>query len=222
MPFFWESLEVDGNEMKMYVSVPSGPGPFPGIVVIHPVTGVAQFTCETADNLAAEGYAAVAPDLFHRMNENTIADSSTRLQHLSDPEVEADVNATVDFLLNHSSINGERLGIIGFCMGGRVAWLMAAANSRFNATVPYYGGAIMQPWGAATRTPYDRTTDISCPIMFHFAEEDANPSPADMAKLDSELTRLGKAHEFFTYPNAMHAFMDYTTERYQDAATEAS
>ena len=222
MPFFWESLEVDENEMKMYVSVPSGPGPFPGVVVIHPASGVEQFTRDITDRLAGEGYAAVAPDLFHRTDENTIADGSTHSQHLSDPQIEADVNATVDFLLNHPSINGARLGIIGFCMGGRIAWLMAAANSHFTATVPYYGAAIMQPWGTATRTPYDRTSEISCPIMFHFGEEDANPSLADMAKFDAELTCLGKDYEFFTYPKAGHAFMDYTREFYQADAAEVS
>jgi carboxymethylenebutenolidase len=103
-----------------------------------------------------------------------------------------------------------------------VAYLMAAAVPQFKAAVPYYGGNIMVPWGDGGVAPFERTSDISCPILFHFGEEDANPSLADMEKLDAELTRHGKAHTFYTYPNAGHAFMDFTGERYREAAATAS
>ena len=67
MATFWENLEIDGSQMRMYVSVPSGQGPFPGVVVIHHGPGLDQFSRDMADNLAAGGYAAVSPDLFHRL-----------------------------------------------------------------------------------------------------------------------------------------------------------
>ena len=106
---------------------------------------------------------------------------------------------------------------------GRVAYLSAAANPDFKAAVVYYGGNIMVPWGPNEPSPYARTTEINCPILFHFGEEDDNPSPGDRVKLDTELTRHGKAHEFYTYPNAAHAFMNFTNpERYREAAAEAS
>ena len=222
MPTFSESIQVNGEEMNLYVSVPGGSGPFPGIVVIQHGAGVDQFTRDMTDRLASEGYAAVAPDLFHRIDEAAIADGSTRREHLSDPEIESDVNATVEFLQNHPSVEGERLGIIGFCMGGRVVWLASATNPHFKVAVPYYGGNIMAPWGKAARSPFELSSQINCPIMFHFGEVDANPSQADMAKLDAELTRLGKPHQFFTYSGADHAFMDHTATRYQKAADEAS
>jgi carboxymethylenebutenolidase len=140
---------------------------------------------------------------------------------LLDVNVIKDVNATVDFLLGHRSVDTEWLGIIGFCMGGRVAYLMAAVHPHFKAAVDYYGGNIMVPWGEGP-APIDRTAEIHCPLLGLFGEEDANPSPADMRKLDAELTKHGKVHEFHAYPGAGHAFMNKRGERYRADADRDS
>ena len=105
-----------------------------------------------------------------------------------------DINAAVGFLQNHAAVDRDRLGITGFCMGGRVVWLMAAASSAFKAGVPYYGGSIMVPWGSATQSPFELTDGINCPMKFHFVEEDGNPSRKDKVTLDAELARLDKPH----------------------------
>ena len=106
--------------------------------------GVDQFigTCRTG--WQERGYAACAPELYHRIPAATInADPRPRpWDVLSDQEIVADINATVDFLRDHPSVDGERLGVTGFCMGGRVTWLAAASNPHFKAAVPYYGGNI--------------------------------------------------------------------------------
>ena len=222
MPSFSETLKVDGQDMEAYVSVPGGSGPFPAVVVIQAAGGVNEFIRGVSDKLAAEGYATVAPDLFHRITDPSITDGIAKAGMLSDPEVIADVNAAVDFLRGHSAIDGERIGITGFCMGGRVVWLAAATNPHFKAAVPYYGGNIMATRGNTDKTPFDLTSGIPCPILFHFGEVDANPSQDDMATLDAELTRLGKPHQFFTYPGADHAFMDHTGPRYHKEAAETS
>jgi carboxymethylenebutenolidase len=100
---------------------------------------------------------------------------------------------------------------------------MAAANPIFKAAVPFYGGNIMTPWGAADKAPFELTSGINCPMLFHFGATDGNPSPDDQAKLDAELTRLGKPHQFYSYPGAGHAFMDFTNpERYHEAAAQAA
>ncbi len=221
MPSFRENLQVDGQDMETYVSVPSGSGPFPAIVVIQAAGGVNDFITGVCDNLSAEGYAAVAPNLFHRLDPS-IPNGPPKARMLKDPEIVADVNITMDFLRGHPVIDGERIGITGFCMGGRVTWLAAASNPHFKATVPYYGGNIMVPWGKPEKTPFELADNIPCPVLFHFGEIDENPSQDDMAKLDAELTRLGKAHQFYTYPGADHAFMDHTGPRYHKDAAEAS
>ena len=218
----WETLQVNGTEMQAYLSLPEGAGPFPGVVVSQHGGGVDQFIRDISDRLAGAGYAACAPELYHRITDDMLADGSRPIQHLSDPEIVADISATVDFLRAHPSVDGERLGVTGFCMGGRVTWLAAATNPHFKAAVPYYGGNIMVIWGAGEKTPFELTPGIKCPVLFHFGEIDANPSQEDMKKFDAELGRLGIAHEFHTYTGADHAFMDHTGPRHQQAAADAS
>ena len=215
---------VNGESMEMYASIPSGPGPHPAVVIAFHVGGVDEFDRVMADRLAEEGYVAVVPDLFHRLPQEVLDGPLLgRLDHLSDPDIIADMNAAVDFLKAQSSVDSERIGVTGFCMGGRVAWLMAATNPIFKAVVPFYGGNIMTPWGAADKSPFDLTAGISCPMLFHFGATDGNPSPDDQAKLDAELTRLGKPHEFYSNPGAGHAFMDFTNpDRYHREAAEAA
>jgi carboxymethylenebutenolidase len=176
---------------------------------------------EMTQRVASAGYAAVAPDLYHRDGPDCKDDGPTRRARLLDVNVIKDVNATVEFLRGHRSVDAERLGIIGFCMGGRVSYLMAAANPYLKAAVAYYGGNIMVPWGDGP-APFDRTAEIHCPLLGLFGEDDANPSPADMRKLDAELTKHGKVHEFHSYPGAGHAFMNRRGERYRADADRDS
>lgn len=221
MPSFSQTLRVGGQEMAMYGNLPESAAPSAAIVVIQHAGGVDTFTRAMVDQLAAAGYAAVAPDLYHRLD--AALDPTTKRQQLKDKEIIADVNAAVDFLCDHPNIDAQRLGITGFCMGGRVVYLMAAANPRFKAAVAYYGGNIMVPWGEGVEAPFAHTCEINCPLMFHFGEEDSNPSLEDMRKLDEELKRCDKEHEFHTYPDAGHAFMDFTNpQRYREAPAKAS
>ena len=222
MPASVQTIEVDTDRMSAYLNVPGGDGPFPAMVVIHHAPGVDQFVREHADRLAAEGYAAIAPDLFHRITEEMVERTGTsKRDQLSDPEIVSDVNATVDFLRSHASVDGQRLGITGFCMGGRVTWLAACTSPHFKAVVPYYGGNILVPWGAGEIAPFAMADGINSPMLFHFGEVDANPSQDDMRTLDSELTRLGKGHRFFSYPGADHAFMNrYMPQRYHRNSAE--
>jgi carboxymethylenebutenolidase len=221
MANFWEQVQVDGNPMRLYVSVPDGTGPFPAVVVIQHQGGVDLFIEEMTQRMAQAGYVGVAPDLYHRDGPHCQDDGPTRRARLRDVTVIKDVNATVNFLQGHRQVDGQWLGIVGFCMGGRVAYLMAAANSSFRAAVDYYGGNIMVPWGEG-RAPFERTAEIHCPLLGLFGEEDANPSPADMRKLDAELTTYGKVHEFHAYAGANHAFMNRHGARYHAEADRDS
>lgn len=224
MPSFTDTLKVNGQNMEMYASLPSGAGPHPAVVIAFHVGGLDEFDKKMADRLAEKGYVAVVPDLFHRLSKEVMdGPRLDRLGHLSDPDIIADMNAAVDFLKGQSSVDTNRIGVTGFCMGGRIAWLLAATNPIFKAAAPFYGGNIMAPWGDTTQTPFDLTNGINCPMLFHFGATDGNPSPEDKVKLDNELTRLGKEHTFFSYPGAGHAFMDFTNpERHHKEAADAA
>ena len=214
-----ERMKVGSQEMALYVAVPSDTGLFPAIVVIQHGGGVDTFVRTMVDRLATAGYAAVAPDLYHRLEPGV----ERTIRQLKDLEIIADVQATVDFLQHHNAIDSASLGITGFCMGGRVTYLMAAALPQFKAAVAYYGGNIMVPWGEGGVAFLARTNEMHCPLMFHFGEDDTNPFLEDMRQLDAALTRDHKEHVFYTYPNAGHAFMDFTNaERHREAAATAS
>ena len=208
----WESTQVDGQDMTLCMSVPDGTGPFPTVVVVHHMWGIDNFTQVITRRLAIAGYVGVAPDMFHRDGLDCQDDAPTRNQRYSDDHITLDVNGTVDFLLKHQAVDGERLGIIGFCSGGRVTYLMAAVNPIFKAAAAYYATSTMVPMGDGP-SPFARTPQIHCPVIGFFGEDDTNPSIGDMHKLDTELTKHGKVHEFYSYSGAGHAFLNQVTER---------
>lgn len=221
MPSFTRTITIGGEHIAVYEALPAGTERCPGIVVIQHAPGVDTFLHAMANRLAEAGYIAVAPDLYHRFDPTL--EGMERFKLLRDRQIEADVNGTVDYMRAHPRIDRELLGITGFCMGGRVVYLMAAANPHFKAAVAYYGGNIMVPWGEGVAAPFARSSEISCPLMFHFGADDTNPSPKDMQTLDNELNRLGKPHEFHSYPGAGHAFMNFTNaERYREGAANDS
>ena len=223
MASFWENLQVDNHEMSVYSSIPEGSGPFPAVLIAHPASGVGEFTQSIADRLAKAGFVAVAMDLFHRVTEDMTADGTAKNAFLDDIQIMADINTTVDWLRSHPGIDEDRIGVTGFCMGGRIAWLAAANNPHFKAVAPYYGGNLWAARGGASVSPHDQMSSINCPMLFHFGEVDENPSQDDMKQLDRELTDLGKTHQFYTYPGADHAFMDFgQPHRYNKDAADAS
>jgi len=218
----WQQVESDGSMMRLYVSVPAGAAQFPALVVAQHQGGVDEFIQSVTQRLAEAGYVAAAPELYHRDGPECADDAKTRSMRLRDRNVIADMNATVGFLQRHGAVAPARVGIIGFCMGGRIVYLMAAANPALKCAVAYYGGNIFRAWGRDTPSPFERTAEIHCPLLGHFGSNDKNPSPDDMQKLDDELTKLNKTHEFYSYANAGHAFMDHTKESYRRHADEAS
>jgi len=218
----WHQTESDQNLMRMHVSAPEGPGPFPGLVVMQHQGGVDEFIQGMTQRLAKAGYVAAAPDLYHRDGPDCRDDNVTRRSRLRDRNIITDVNSSVRFLQQHHAVDGHRLGIVGFCMGGRIVYLMAAASTAFKAAVAYYPGHLFRPWGRDLPSPFERTAEIHCPILGHFGADDKNPSPDDMRQLDAELAKFNKTHEFHQYPDSGHAFMDNTKESYRLHADEAS
>ena len=217
----WESVRVDHSEMPLYCSMPETATPVPGIVVVHGQSGLEDFIKNTTHMLAQVGYAAVAPNLYHRDGPDCKDENPVRKARLRDPSIIRDIEGTIGFLQNHRLVKGGRLGIVGFCMGGRLVYLMSAASKDLKAGVMFYGSSTMVPFGEGP-SPFDRTREINCPIQAHFGAEDQNPSPDDRRKLDAELTRWGKFHEFHTYAGAAHAFVNSGSSNYRPHAAALS
>lgn len=213
----WESTNVDNSNMPLYLSLPERGGPVPGIVVVHGQSGLDDFIKATTHMLALQGYAAVAPDLYHRDGPACKDDNMTKKSRVRDTHIINDITGAMQFLKNHRRVDGARLGIVGFCMGGRIVYLMAAASRDLKAAVMFYGSGTMVPFGDGP-SPFDRTREIGCPLQGHFGADDQNPSPEDMRKLDGELTRWNKPHQFHTYSGAAHAFANATSANYRPHA----
>lgn len=221
MPSRWETVQSDGGGMRCYVATPEGAGPHPAVVVIQHAGGVDEFVRGMTDRFSGAGYYAIAPDLYHRDDPNTGDDPLTKMGRLRDVRIITDVNATVEHVKAQGEADAGRIGITGFCMGGRVAYLMAAQNDALSAAVVFYGGNTMVSWGEGV-PPLEQTAKIGCPVMGLFGEDDGNPNPADVAKIDAELTKHGIEHEFHSYAGAGHGFMAEGRPNYrEEAAREA-
>jgi carboxymethylenebutenolidase len=212
------TLTADGSAMSVAVALPDGAGPHPGVLVAHHRGGVDSFTRSVVARLAANGFVAAAPSMFHRRPSGESADRSVEL--LTDAEILADLDATARHLQAMPDVRPGAIAILGHCLGGRTALLGAAATGFFRAAVMLYGGKFLVPRGPGP-SPFELVGGIACPMLGLYGSDDVNPSPADVARLDAELSRLGIRHEFHSYDGAGHAFQNFAApDRYRAAAAE--
>ena len=230
MPANWVDINVDGSSMEGYLTRPEGEGAHPAVVVIQEIWGVNSHIQSVADRLPAQGYVGLAPAMFHRQGpmitglHEELNTAIGRMQQSTDAGITADVRAAIDYLKAQPFVN-DRIGIVGFCFGGRVAYLAACTMSDLSASVVFYGGNIGVALGDGP-SPLEQTSNISCPVLGLFGEEDANPTLDDVANFDAELTNHGKAHEFHNYAGAGHGFHcdvrgSYRAEAAEDAWAKA-
>ncbi len=200
----WLDVPVDSGRMRCYLAAPESHGA-PGVLVCMHGPGIDAFIQDICERLAAAGFAAIAPDFYHRQDPPLI-EAWTRIK---DVEALADMAAARTALQALPGTDSLRLGVIGFCMGGRLAFLCAANTPGLGAAVVFHGGNIMISRDG-TPSPFAQAGNIRAPLLGLFGEDDTNPSPQDVHTIDAELTRLGKAHEFHIYPGAGHAFLNFT------------
>jgi carboxymethylenebutenolidase len=190
---------------------PAADGAGLGVVVIQEWWGLVPHIKEVCDRLAAEGFTALAPDLYHgRTVPNAEPDDAGKAAMALDIDRAArDMTGAVDFLTGHEAVRGSGIGVIGFCMGGGLAmWLATLRPDAVRAVVPFYGLA-----------PRDREPDwarLEAAVEGHFAELDEGADPEAVAAFEEKLTSLGKEVRVFVYPNAQHAFFNDTRPEVHD------
>ena len=190
----------NGHQAQGYLSVPdSGSGP--GVVVIQEWWGLVDHIRDVCDRLAGEGFVALAPDLYHG-EQTTEPDEAGKLMMELDIERAArDMSGAVDFLLGHEAVEGDKIGAIGFCMGGGLVLVLAARNgSKVGAVVPFYSafaGAVPDLSG------------IEAPVLGHFGEKDASAPPEKARRLEETISQsAGVECTFHIYNDAGHAFFN--------------
>ena len=212
MPPRWVDMSSNGQTMEGYLTQPEADGKHPAVVVIQEVWGVNSHIQYVTDRFPSQGYVGLAPAMFHREGRMTMGlheemdNAIARMGRCTDPQIVGDVQTAVDYLKSQSFVQQDRIGIVGFCYGGRVAYLAACTISDLKASVVYYGGRILGPLGTEGPSPLEQTANISCPVLGLFGADDANPTPADVATIEAELQKHNKDYEFHTYPGCGHGF----------------
>lgn len=189
----------DGRSLGAAMAVPEGVGPFPGVVVLHEAFGLNDDMRRITSKFAEAGYAAIAPDLFSHGNRalcltRVLLDGMVR--GLTDATA-ADIESARKHLAGEPAVEGERIGVIGFCMGGGFA-LGVAPTGRYRAASVNYG--------ATPRRGGLEKLRGSCPVIAAYGELD-KVMAKEPAKLESYLDQLGVPHDVKTYPGAGHSFM---------------
>src|SRR5262249_41417558 len=200
----WKDVSVDDGGMRCYLTKPQE-ADGRGVLVCMHGPGIDDFIIDICERLAAGGFAAIAPDFYHRWSEPPV-EPWTKIK---DTEALHDMAKAVNALKEFAETDPKRVGVVGFCMGGRLAFLHAANNPNLRAAVVFHGGNIMVA-GDGIPSPFEQAGNIRAPLLGLFGSEDENPSPSDVEKIDIELTRLGKVHEFNIYEGAGHAFLNFT------------
>jgi len=218
-------LRAPDGEMKVHQAQPRGRGQFPAVIVLMEAFGLNDHIKDVAERIAREGYVTVAPDLYYRQPQGVVGydqlDAAIGLmQTLVEEKVIADLRVVINHLKAQSFVNGGRLGVTGFCMGGTLAFLAACRfPEEIKAAVPFYGGGIA---AAAATAPLNQVAQVQAPLLCFFGDKDPYIPPADVQKIENTLRSLGKPHAVKVYPDADHGFFcDERASYHAEAAKDA-
>jgi len=200
------------EHLSGYTARPSGTGPFPGVVVLMEAFGLKHHIQRACDRLAHAGFVAVAPDIYHGVTlEYTDMDKVlNQIRSVDDNRVMEEVTACLDWLATQSSVDTTNLGVVGFCMGGRLAFLAATRYpNRLRAAVCFYGGGIApDEEDRFDRTPPIIDADkIKSAIFLGYGAEDKSIGAMEHARIARTLSDLNKRYTIAVYPGAGHAFL---------------
>jgi carboxymethylenebutenolidase len=219
---------ADADEIPAYLAGPTDPDGASGrggVVVIHHMPGFDRATHEIIRRFAAFGFSAIGPNLHHRYAPGADSDDAAAAARAAggvpDDQLVGDVAGAIARLRSVPGSNG-RVGVIGFCSGGRQS-VLAACRLPLDAAVDCYGAFVLArrdpSRGLPTVGPLtDLLTDLSCPLLGLFGAEDQNPAPAEVQALQDRLAGLGKTVDFHTYPDAGHGFFAVDRPSYRPAA----
>ncbi|MBU6230361.1 MAG: dienelactone hydrolase family protein [Cyanobacteria bacterium REEB459] len=214
-------------EIPAYLAAPTAPGPFPGVVVIQEVFGVNAHIQSVCQRLAAAGYIAIAPHLYHRQVANfevgySPAELALGRQYKAatrSDQLLRDIQAAIAYLDHSPTIRAGGVGCLGFCFGGHVAYL-AATLPAIKATACFYGAGIptMTPGGG--EPTLSLTAHIQGRVYGFFGEADPLIPQQEVDQIESALTQHGIPHRILRYPGADHGFFCDQRSSYQALAAE--
>lgn len=206
-------IPADGARLPGYLALPAR-GRGPGVLVLHEAWGLVDDIRDVCDRLARADLVALAPDLYRGGVAETEQAALERVRALDAEAIGRDLDAAVSALLNHHAVDGGRVGVLGFCMGGQLSLVTAARNPRVAAAVDFYGAPLGVPLDVER---------IEAAVLGIFAENDEYVSAESVETLRTELAAAGKRATLLVEPGVGHAFMNAARpDRYAAAAAERS
>lgn len=200
------SLRSGDTEIKAWVATPAAPGPWPGVVIAFEWWGLNPQVRGVADRLAAAGYRVIVPDLYH----GEVTDDPNRARELKtglpDARAVADLTAAARWLLDDKGSAGKPVGVMGFCMGGRLALMTAASGAPVRACADFYGSPTL---GEA------EIAKVGCPVLGIFGADDQSIPVDSIRGFEKAMTDAGRAIDVTIYPGAGHAFLNETRANYR-------
>ena len=225
-----ETITMPGNNGELinaYYARPLGPGPFPGMVIVHHMPGWDEWYREATRKFAQHGYTALSPNLYFRFGHGTPEDVAAKVRAdggVPDDEAVGDIAGAMQYLRSLPTNNGK-VGIFGTCSGGRHAYLATCKIGNFDAVVDCWGGGVVADAASLDEkhpvAPLDYTKDLPCPILGLFGDQDRHPTPEQVAIHEAELKKYNKTYEFHMYEDAGHGFFYHHRPAYrQEQATD--
>ncbi|MBX9715331.1 MAG: dienelactone hydrolase family protein [Burkholderiaceae bacterium] len=221
-------IPVAGGQMPAYRAMPSKPGKYPVVLVVQEIFGVHEHIKDVCRRYAKLGYFAIAPELFARQGDvSKMTDIgqilSTVVAKVPDAQVNADLDATVAFARASGRAQADRLGLVGFCWGGRAAWVYANHNPKLKAAVAYYGLLDGMKSDIKPQDPIEFASDLKVPVLGLYAGTDAYVKAETVEKMSAGLRKSGSGSEIVVFPKVDHGFnADYRPTYDKTTATYAA
>lgn len=219
-------IPTPDREIPGYRAAPAAGGPFPVLLVVQEIFGVHEHIRDLCRRFAKLGYLAIAPDLYVRQGDVTTLSDFQQIiaqvvSRVPDAQVMSDLDATVSWAKAH---DGEtaRLGITGFCWGGRITWLYAAHNPRVKAAVAWYGRLVTSTDDLHPKNPIDVVDQLHAPVLGLYGGADQAIPNETVNRMRESLKQAGNASEIVLYPDTPHGFhADYRPTYRQAQAKDA-
>jgi carboxymethylenebutenolidase len=219
-------IPVSDGTVPAYRAMPATGGPFPVILVVQEIFGVHEHIKDICRRLAKLGYLAVATELYARQGdvskiENFREIFSKVVSKVPDSQVMSDLDASVAWAKNTGKADVARLGITGYCWGGRIVWLYAAHNDNLKAGVAWYGRLTGDADELHPKHPIDLAGSIKCPVLGLYGAADQGIPVESIERMRTALENAGKTTQIIIYPDTPHAFFaDYRPSYRKDKAED--
>lgn len=219
------SIPVADGKMPAYRAVPKSGKNLPTVIVVQEIFGVHEHIKDICRRFAKLGFFAVAPELYARQGDvskikNIQEVISQVVSKVPDAQVMSDLDATVAWAKSTGQADTAKLGITGFCWGGRIVWMYAAHNPRLKAGVAWYGRLITDTDALRPKNPIDIVSDLKAPVLGLYGEADGGIPVESVEKMRAALKAAGKPAEIVLYPETPHGFYADYRESYRKEAAD--